>query len=58
MDGLHIVDVTLGKHVWVIHLSNGKVFFISTFEHPDELSAYATATNRLKQKEQTNGTNA
>ena len=58
MDGLHVVDVKLSKNMqlWVVFLSGGKVMHVSTFDHPDELSAYAYATNRLK--EQDNGTNA
>jgi hypothetical protein len=58
MGELHVVDVKLskGKSLWVIYLSNRKVMHVSTFDHPDELSAYAYATNRLK--EQANGTNS
>jgi hypothetical protein len=42
---------------WEVHLSNGKVMHvINSLAYPDELSAYAYATNRLK--EQANGTNS
>jgi hypothetical protein len=55
---LHVVDVKLAKgmQLWVVTLSNEMVMHISTFDHPDELGAYAYATNRLK--EQANGTNS
>ena len=59
MDGLHVVDVTLAgdKSVfWVVHLSDGYVMHLLKANYPDELSAYAYATNRLK--EQANGTNS
>lgn len=58
MDGLHVVDVrrSANMQLWVVYLSGGKVMHVSTFDHPDELSAYAYATNRLK--EQANGTNS
>jgi hypothetical protein len=58
MDEVHVVDVKLskGKSLWVIYLSSRKVMHVSTFDHPDELSAYAYITNKLK--EQTNGTNS
>ena len=58
MDGLHVVDVkrAVPVSIWQVNLSNGKVMHVSTFDHPDELSAYAYATNRLK--EQANGTNS
>jgi hypothetical protein len=42
--------------IWQVNLSNGKVMHVSAFDHPDELSAYVYATNRLK--EQANGTNS
>jgi len=56
MDGLHVVNVKLAKdmRLWVVYLSDGKVMHVSTFDHPDELSAYAYVTNKLK--EQSNGT--
>lgn len=55
---LHVVDVkrAVPVSIWQVNLSNGKVMHVSTFDHPDELSAYVYATNRLK--EQANGTNA
>lgn len=55
---LHVVDVKIARDVmmWVVYLSNGKVMHVSTYGHPDELSAYAYVTNRLK--EQANGTNS
>ena len=55
---LHVVDVKRSKiwAIWQVWLSNGSVMHISTFDHPDELSAYAYVTNRLK--EQANGTNS
>ena len=55
---LHVVDVKRSKiwSIWQVNLSNGKVMHLSGFDHPDELSAYAYATNRLK--EQANGTNS
>jgi hypothetical protein len=58
MDGLHVVNVKLAKdmRLWVVYLSDGKVMHVSTFDHPDELSAYAYVTNKLK--EQSNGTNS
>jgi hypothetical protein len=58
VDGLHVVDVkrAVPVSIWQVNLSNGKVMHVSTFDHPDELSAYAYATNRLK--EQANGTNS
>jgi hypothetical protein len=58
VDGLHVVDVKLAKdmQLWVVIMSNGMIMHVSTFDHPDELSAYAYATNRLK--EQANGTNS
>jgi hypothetical protein len=57
MDDLHVVDVKIARDmrlvedmkIWVVYLSNGKVMHVSTFDHPDELSAYAYATNRLKE---------
>ena len=59
MEERHVVDVKLSKNMqlWVVFLSGGKVMHVSTFDHPDELSAYAYVTNRLK-KEQENGTNS
>ena len=59
MDGLHVVDVTLAgdKSVfWVVHLSDGYVMHLLRANHPDELSAFTYATNRLK--EQANGINS
>ena len=58
MDGLHVVDVKLAKdmQLWVVIMSNGMIMHVSAFDHPDELSAYAYATNRLKEK--ANGTNS
>jgi hypothetical protein len=58
MDGLHVVNVKQAKdmRLWVVYLSDGKVMHVSTFDHPDELSAYAYVTNKLK--EQSNGTNS
>ena len=58
MDGLHVVDVkrAVPVSIWQVNLSNGKVMHVSFFDHPDELSAYVYATNRLK--EQANGTNS
>lgn len=58
MDGLHVVDVKLSKNMqlWVVFLSGGKVMHVSTFDHPDELSAYVYVTNKLK--EQSYGTNS
>ena len=55
---LHVVDVTRGGvwAIWQVNLSNGKVMHVSAFDHPDELSAYAYITNKLK--EQANGTNS
>jgi hypothetical protein len=52
------VDVTRGGvwAIWQVNLSNGKVMHVSAFDHPDELSAYVYATNKLK--EQANGTNS
>jgi hypothetical protein len=58
MGELHVVDVTRGGvwAIWQVNLSNGKVMHVSAFDHPDELSAYAYVTNKLK--EQANGTNS
>ena len=56
MDGLHVVDVKRRSIFWEVHLSDGRVMHISTFSHPDELSAFTYATNRLK--EQSDGTNS
>ena len=42
--------------IWQVSLSNRKVMHVSAFDHPDELSAYVYATNRLK--EQANGNNS
>lgn len=61
---LHVVDVKRARdmrtaremRLWVVYLSDGKVMHVSTFDHPDELSAYAYITNKLK--EQANGTNS
>jgi len=58
MGELHVVDVTRGGvwAIWQVNLSNGKVMHVSAFDHPDELSAYAYVTNKLK--EQSDGTNS
>lgn len=60
MMGLHVVDVKSGEgrgsRLWVVYLSNGKVMHLLKTRCPDELSAYAYATNRLK--EIYNGTNS
>ena len=58
VNGLHVVYVKLarGMRLWEVYLSDGKVMHVSTFGRPDELSAYAYVTNRLK--EQANGTNS
>ena len=55
---LHIVDVKRAAPVpiWQVSLSDGTVMHVSGFDHPDELSAYAYVTNRLK--EQSDGTNS
>ena len=55
---VHVVDVkrAMPVSIWQVNLSNGKVMHVSAFDHPDELSAYVYATNRLK--EQANGTNS
>lgn len=55
---LHVVDVkrVKGMRLWQVTLSDGKVMHVSAFGRPDELSAYAYITNRLK--EQANGTNS
>lgn len=56
MDGLHVVDVKSGEGrgsvLWAVYLSDGTVTHLLKSRHPDELAAYAYATNRLKQKEQ------
>ena len=59
MEELHVVNVkrAVSTALWVAVLSDGRVMHVSTYDHPDELSAYAYVTNRLK-KEQANGTNA
>lgn len=59
MMGLHVVDVKSGEvgGFWEVHLSNGYVVHVLKTRCPDELSAYAYATNRLKE-EQANGTNS
>lgn len=41
---------------WEVHLSNGYVVHVLKAKCPDELSAYAYATNRLK--EEANGINS
>jgi hypothetical protein len=58
MGDLHVVDVkrVKGMRLWQVTLSDGKVMHASAFDHPDELSAYAYITNKLK--EQANGTNS
>ena len=64
MDDLHVVDVKIARdmrlvedmRLWVVYLSNGKVMHVPFFDHPDELSAFTYATNRLK--EQSDGTNS
>jgi hypothetical protein len=55
---LHVVDVKRSEiwSIWQVSLSNRKVMHVSAFDHPDELSAYVYATNRLK--EQANGNNS
>lgn len=68
MDGLHVVDVKSGRWIgagkwrgdifWEVHLSDGKVIHVLKTRCPDELSAYTYITNRLKLKEQANGTNS
>jgi hypothetical protein len=45
-----------GMRLWQVTLSDGKVMHVSAFGRPDELSAYAYITNKLK--EQANGTNS
>lgn len=58
---LHVVDVKSRNDYnvfWEVHLSNGKVRHVLKAKHPDELSAYTYITNRLKLKEQANGTNS
>lgn len=49
---LHVVDVkrVKGMRLWQVNLSNRKVMHVSAFDHPDELSAYAYVTNRLKEQ--------
>jgi len=42
--------------LWEVHLSDGHVMHLLKALYPDELSAYAHVTNRLK--EQANGTNS
>ena len=58
MDGSHIVDVRRARNMklWEVVLNNGMIMHVSTFNHPDELSAFTFVTNRLK--EQANGTNS
>ena len=62
---LHVVDVEhrmqTSNHgpdygVWLVRLSDGKAMLLGDYHHPDELSVYVYATNRLK--EQANGTNS
>ena len=56
---LHVVDVrsrSAYSVFWEVHFSNGTVRHLLKAKCPDELSAYAYATNRLK--EQANGTNS
>jgi hypothetical protein len=55
---VHVVDVMSGWDlpIWQVNLSNGKAMHVFKSKCPDELSAYAYITNKLK--EQANGTNA
>ena len=56
---LHVVDVLGSKGqwpIWQVNLSNGKAMHGFKSQCPDELSAYAYITNKLK--EQANGTNS
>lgn len=52
------MDVKSGRvgGFWEVHLSNGYVVHVLKTRCPDELSAYAYATNRLK--EEANGINS
>lgn len=60
MDGLHVVDVKSGEWgggiFWEVHLSDDRVMHVLKTKCPDELSAYAYITNKLK--EQANGINS
>ena len=49
---IHVVDVKRTEEgaIWVVHLSNGYVMHVSAFNHPDELSAFAYVTNRIKEQ--------
>lgn len=59
MDELHVVDVytTKDSAIWNVRLSDYTMIPVLKCRHPDELSAFAYVTNRLK-KEQADGTNS
>lgn len=56
---LRVVDVRQRGDTsifWEVHLSDGYVLHLLKANHPDELSAFARVTNKLK--EQSDGTNS
>ena len=60
MDELHVVgvDTTEDSALWDVRLSDHTIIYVLKGRHPDELSAYAYVTNRIKERGAYYGTNA